>query len=838
MDQPKTIAERYELHETIGQGGMGTVHRGHDTKTGEAVAIKALKPEIVQADPNMLERFEREGEALRLLNHPNIVSVMAAVEEDGNHYLVMEYVAGGTLADLMDEHRPMPIKMVLEIALDLADALTRAHRQKILHRDIKPANVLIAEDGTPRLTDFGVAQMQDRTRVTEAGMIVGTYNYLSPEAIGGDDLDERADIWAFGILLYEMLTGTRPFEEDSLAAIIGSILNKPTPDILEKRPDMPPSLVKLVYHMLEKDRDQRIDSVRLVGAEIESIIRGSDSNINVADSDLRQQVEERPRFATMTPTPTRSNRLYDVIKDDQGQEFVVIKKQRAMLLDVLTVLGIGLLILGIVLSISRRNATNDAENDPATTTVAPVAEGETMILVAAFEPLTDDTRDVARFVADNLQQTLEPLSFSALRIRQTGEVVLSEDAAREMAQENGAAVVVWGNYDDSAVTANITLGVTSEPLPIDQTIINRTANVRVSMENERQESVASMVLAALGVQSAAEGAIYEFMVTIAILDTLNVTNAEIVSTGVSGSVHRYFIQYFDDTEAALTEIDAAIDLDNSNPFLPIFSSIGNVRIGNLDDARRDAQSAQALAGDDWVLPYVLTSISLLEPEAVVENFNAAIAIRPDDWYLYTLRGGLYYQLGRYEDASADLYTAIDLGPEDSTPYVYAVLIAIRGAEVTEAMRLTEIIQTEYPDPSLANRVLSATFGDLPNFYGTTVEAFGNITLGRYERTIEVVDDAGVLANVVPELHLLQGIAECELGDFESAATSFQRTTRLDEELGLAYILWASAAQQVGDDETEDMIFDAMTTDIEGISAELPPFMDQFRDGTFTCADVF
>src|SRR5262245_8549265 len=152
------VAGRFRIGERVGQGGMGTVFSGVDEQTGEVVAIKLLNEESVLHDPTTLERFSREGEALSRLNHPNIVKMLAAVDEGERRYLIMEWVGGGSLEDLLkSDPTPLPVERVLRIALDLGDALTRSHRLEIIHRDIKPANVLLTEDGTPKLTDFGIA---------------------------------------------------------------------------------------------------------------------------------------------------------------------------------------------------------------------------------------------------------------------------------------------------------------------------------------------------------------------------------------------------------------------------------------------------------------------------------------------------------------------------------------------------------------------------------------------------------------------------------------------------------------------------------------------------------
>lgn len=256
----------------LGQGGMGNIYRGTDLRTGEAVAIKVLKPEIVASNPDQVGRLVREGETLRRLNHPNIVKLLAAAKQDGRHYLVMEYVAGGSLRDVLMQNGLLPIRRILEIALDLADALTRAHRLGIIHRDLKPANVLLTPDGTPRLTDFGTARLTDSLQATQAGLRFGTLNYLSPEGCDGQTLDERADIWAFGVMLFEMLSGKQPFRGETVTATISAITTQPTPDLTPYRSDIPPALADLVYRMLVKERAQRIPSVRLVGAELEAIM--------------------------------------------------------------------------------------------------------------------------------------------------------------------------------------------------------------------------------------------------------------------------------------------------------------------------------------------------------------------------------------------------------------------------------------------------------------------------------------------------------------------------------------------------------------------------------------
>lgn len=321
MPASEVIANRFIIQDLqrdiIGRGGMGTVYRGQDTLTGEVVAVKALNPDLVTANPDIVTRFHREAEALRQLDHPNIVKMIAAIEADGRHYLVVEYVGGGNLRQLLDREKKLPIPRVLQIALELADALSRTHHLRIIHRDLKPANVLLAYDGTPKLTDFGVASMADSSYLTQTGMWVGTPHYLSPEACNGEKLDARADIWAFGVMLYEMLVGKVPFAGDTLMATLTAIFRHPLPDLSLMRADIPEALLTLVQHMLVKERDQRVGSMRLVAAELEAILQRKPS-----PGQLRSLQTIEPLDLTRLPLPEFETMVGEALKHYREGDWV------------------------------------------------------------------------------------------------------------------------------------------------------------------------------------------------------------------------------------------------------------------------------------------------------------------------------------------------------------------------------------------------------------------------------------------------------------------------------------------------------------------------------------
>ncbi len=259
----------YEIVSALGSGGMGEVYKARDTRLDRPVAIKVL-PSEVASDPDLRARFEREARAVAALDHPHICGIYDVGESHGTHYLVMPHLEGQTLAARL-EKGPLPLDQALKIATEIADALDKAHRQGIIHRDLKPANIMLTKAGS-KLLDFGLAKlrgttgpisMSDMSRLatrapeTAHGMILGTVQYMAPEQVEGKDADARSDIWALGAVIYEMVTGTRPFQGDTPASVIGAILKDEPPPVSSRQPLSPPMLDRVVAGCFEKDPDAR-----------------------------------------------------------------------------------------------------------------------------------------------------------------------------------------------------------------------------------------------------------------------------------------------------------------------------------------------------------------------------------------------------------------------------------------------------------------------------------------------------------------------------------------------------------------------------------------------------
>ena len=260
MQEPPKIPDigKYHILELVGEGAMGVVYKAHDSVLDRTVAVKVMNDAIARQD-ELRTRFLREAQAAASLQHPNVVSIYDLGEVDGHLYIAMEFVQGADLEALMREHEPLSLQEKLDIVIDILSGLAYAHKRGIVHRDIKPANIRIAEDGRAKLMDFGVAHLTS-SKLTSTGASLGTPVYMSPEQITGGKATPATDVFAVGAVLYELLTGLKPFDAQTLQALFYKILTeKPTP-IREVMPGLPSALDHIVEKAMAKDALQRYQS--------------------------------------------------------------------------------------------------------------------------------------------------------------------------------------------------------------------------------------------------------------------------------------------------------------------------------------------------------------------------------------------------------------------------------------------------------------------------------------------------------------------------------------------------------------------------------------------------
>lgn len=356
LSKGQKINDRYEIIKTIGEGGMANVYLANDTILDRKVAIKVLRGDLSN-DEKFIRRFKREALSVSNLSHPNIVEVYDVGEEDGNYYIVMEYIEGKTLKQLLQKRGALTLNEVIDIMTQLTDGLAHAHEAYIIHRDIKPQNIMIEDNGLVKITDFGIAMALNSTQLTQTNSVMGSVHYLPPEQANGKGSTVKSDIYSLGILMYELLTGSVPFKGDTAVEIALKHMKEKIPSIRKQNPTIPQSVENIVLKATAKNPKNRYDNVRDMYKDLQTALQ-RDNEKRLVYEYPENDLEETKVIPQVTKeVKTVIDKPLDKEEDNTDNSVLKEKDEKNKLPIILAVVLLGTLIVlaGVYLLITSKD---------------------------------------------------------------------------------------------------------------------------------------------------------------------------------------------------------------------------------------------------------------------------------------------------------------------------------------------------------------------------------------------------------------------------------------------------------------------------------------------------
>jgi tetratricopeptide (TPR) repeat protein len=431
----------------------------------------------------------------------------------------------------------------------------------------------------------------------------------------------------------------------------------------------------------------------------------------------------------------------------------------------------------------------------------PGPVGEYIILVARLEPIGVPERDVTRFIADDLRQRLAVVApFSRIRVRQYPQIITTDAEAAVVAEQFGAAVVIWGNYTAGFIEMDVQVGSLQgfSQIPFTPELLARTVNVRVRMNDERQESIAQRVLAILVVLEMASSNAHRVGQLTIIQNEIQATPARLIGQSAAVHLHNYADFLYHDGILALAEINAALRQQADNPLLYVQRGHIQARLGNLAAAERDLTTAERLS-PEWVFPHAIRGFWLLlqdDYQATIDAYSLVAAQRPQDWFPLYMQGMAFFLAGEYAQARERLDQAIDLEPDVNWPYATAAQVALREGRIPDAVGLANVILQKFPDPTFGNRIIQALVGEESGL-GLLISAFGNGLLGQYETMRDEVERSLTFMDDLADLYWMQGFAYCNLRDYDVAEAAYTEGIELAPDFILLYLSRAETRLKQG-----------------------------------------
>jgi serine/threonine protein kinase/tetratricopeptide (TPR) repeat protein len=686
---------RYEIRSLIRKGGMGEVYLAQDTQLRRPVAIKLLTAEFTQ-NADRLHRFEHESYAASSLNHPNILTIHEIGSQDGVHYIATEYIDGESLRDRL-HHSRMQLREVLDVAIQVASALSAAHQAGIVHRDIKPENIMLRRDGYVKVLDFGLAKLTDHeakeqesdetpTRVmvkTDPGVVMGTSFYMSPEQARAQEVDTRTDIWSLGCVIYEMLSGRMPFEGPSTGDVIGLILYKQPLPLGRYAPEIPAELDRIVTKALEKDREERYQVVKDLALDLKKLKRHMEFEL-----DLERTIppEERsgpsPVFSTSDSSSetakagTAQTDSPPVIHTTSSAEYIVSQIKTHKKVSALIAAALVIAVAAVIFFYFKP--------------VSALTDKDT-ILIADFVNTTADAvfdGTLKQGLAVQLTQSPFLNVFPDARVRQTLRLMgrsaddrVTKEVAREICQRQGLKAFLAGSITNLGTSYVITLEA-----------INAQSGEEIAREQVEAESKEQVLKALTQAASKLRQKLGESLSSIQKYDApLELTTSSLealkaYSLGSEQSTRGRFLE-------AIPFYKRAIDLDAN--FAYAYAGLA-VQYYNTNQPKLAAEYAEkAFALRDRVSELERLRISNFyhsfvtgEADKQIEVLQTYKATYPRDWRAPLSLSDSYLRIGQFEKAAAEAREGLRLNPNTAVGYLnlaQAFIVLNRLADAKEVV---------------------------------------------------------------------------------------------------------------------------------------------------------